>query len=269
MRSASGSSRSTNDRLLASRASSARRSGGAGPTQIPGLDCVVLALPCVPPRWDKTLVWMRGAPVPDRASPRPRSILVVDDEPGIRGLVARVLAAEGYRITAASDVPSAIRALEGSRFAAVLTDLRMPGPRGLVLVEEVERRGLRTPVVLTSGSLGEFDGLDPRVDRPGDAPEPDPGPDRCLPLSSSERYRLRLVEEPARRRATEGPRQRLTRIGHPLRNDGHRGVDLGLRVIGCRASGRRADGRSKAGCEELVSRRRVGPRRRALGPKGV
>jgi CheY-like chemotaxis protein len=104
--------------------------------------------------------------MPDRTSPSPHSILVVDDEPGIRDLMARVLAAEGYRVTAVQDVSEAIAALERFQFDAILADLRMRGgPPGLVLVEEIEGRGLQTPVILMSGSLGELDGSDPRVER--------------------------------------------------------------------------------------------------------
>jgi DNA-binding NtrC family response regulator len=92
-------------------------------------------------------------------------ILVVDDEPGVRRSVSWALSGDGYPVTAAPDVTSAIAALEGSDFAAILTDLRMPGGPGLVLVDEVERRGLSTPVILMSGSLGELDGSDPRIQR--------------------------------------------------------------------------------------------------------
>ncbi len=76
-----------------------------------------------------------------------------------------VLSSEGYSVTGASDVPSAAAALGGTDFAAILTDLRMPGPPGVALVEEVERRGLRTPVILMSGSLWDLDGADTRVAR--------------------------------------------------------------------------------------------------------
>jgi CheY-like chemotaxis protein len=99
------------------------------------------------------------------ARPNGKSILVVDDHPGVRLTVSMVLSREGYSVTGAGDVPSAAAALEGTDFAAIVTDLRMPGPPGLALVEEVERRGLRTPVILMSGSLEDLDREDERVDR--------------------------------------------------------------------------------------------------------
>jgi DNA-binding NtrC family response regulator len=106
--------------------------------------------------------------MPDTASPAPQSILLVDDEPGIRRAVSHALSNDGYSVTAAHDVASAAAALEASQFAAIVADLRMPGSPGLALVEEVERRGLQTPVILTSISLGELDGADPRIDRLAD-----------------------------------------------------------------------------------------------------
>lgn len=102
---------------------------------------------------------------PTAAHSRPQSILVVDDERCIRDLMARVLGDEGYRVTVVQDVPAAIAVLDRIQFDAILTDLRMPGPPGLLLVEEIERRGLQTPVMLMSGSLVELDGSDPRVER--------------------------------------------------------------------------------------------------------
>ena len=98
-------------------------------------------------------------------SPSSESILVVDDHPSVRSTVSLILSEDGYSVTAAIDVPSAAAALESAEFAVILTDLRMPGPPGIVLVDEIERRGLRTPVILMSGSLGDLDGTDPRVDR--------------------------------------------------------------------------------------------------------
>jgi CheY-like chemotaxis protein len=102
-------------------------------------------------------------PAPTNFGARP--ILVVDDEPVIRSVLSQVLSGDGYPVTAAHDVASAIAALEGSPFAAILTDLKMPGRTGLALVDEVERRSLPTPVILMSASLGELDGSDPRVAR--------------------------------------------------------------------------------------------------------
>ena len=106
---------------------------------------------------------MSQTPNPQAANDQ--SILVVDDHSTVRGTLSSILAAGGFSVTEASDVPSATAALETNGFRAIVTDLWMPGPSGLALVEEVERRGLRTPVILMSGSFRDLDPGDPRVDR--------------------------------------------------------------------------------------------------------
>jgi len=76
-----------------------------------------------------------GRSGPDEAS-RP-AILVVDDEPGVRVMVARMLTLSGYSVVSAQSGEEAISIAE--EYAApldlVLTDVRMPGMSGPELVE--------------------------------------------------------------------------------------------------------------------------------------
>lgn len=70
---------------------------------------------------------------------RPETILVVDDEPGVRSLVRAILAAQGYRVVEAEDAESA-RHLAGEGARAVdllLTDMVMPGVSGTALAREL------------------------------------------------------------------------------------------------------------------------------------
>jgi DNA-binding NtrC family response regulator len=62
-------------------------------------------------------------------------ILVVEDEPVIRGEIARVLTKHGHDVAAVGDVPSA-RAANLASFDLILTDLRLPGPSGETLLAE-------------------------------------------------------------------------------------------------------------------------------------
>jgi DNA-binding NtrC family response regulator len=69
------------------------------------------------------------------------AILVVDDDAPAARLLAEVLTREGYEVTVALSVAEALAALDGgARFAAALTDLRMPGASGLDLVRELKAR---------------------------------------------------------------------------------------------------------------------------------
>jgi len=64
----------------------------------------------------------------DRAT---RSVLLVDDAPFFRNMLAPVLKAAGYAVTAAASANDALALLDcGRRFDVIVTDLEMPGTDG-------------------------------------------------------------------------------------------------------------------------------------------
>jgi DNA-binding NtrC family response regulator len=81
-----------------------------------------------------------------------KSLLVVDDEETMRELLRRVLEPEGYEVTTAADVASALAALEQKRPAAVLCDVHMPGSQdGLWLADQIRTVAPSTAVLLVTG----------------------------------------------------------------------------------------------------------------------
>jgi len=76
------------------------------------------------------------------------SVLIVDDDAGIRSHLTRYLTEIGYATEAASDAHSALAALARARFDAVLSDVRMAGMDGLALLREIRVRHPHTGVVL-------------------------------------------------------------------------------------------------------------------------
>ncbi|MBZ4371685.1 response regulator [Corallococcus sp. AS-1-6] len=94
-------------------------------------------------------------------APRRRRILVVDDSPLTRELVANLLEAVGYDTLRAADGPSALEQLgqEGPPVELVVTDLEMPEMDGVELTRRLKadpaRRGL--PVVILTTRGGEPD----------------------------------------------------------------------------------------------------------------
>jgi two-component system, NtrC family, response regulator PilR len=66
-------------------------------------------------------------------------VLVVDDEAGQRSIMASILRSAGHALAEAQDVDAALVQLQDFRPDVVLTDLKMEGKGGLVLVEEVVR----------------------------------------------------------------------------------------------------------------------------------
>ena len=80
------------------------------------------------------------------------TILVVDDELGIRGLLSEILSDEGHTIELAENAAQARAARERLRPDLVLLDIWMPDVDGITLLKEWGTQGLLTmPVIMMSG----------------------------------------------------------------------------------------------------------------------
>jgi PAS domain S-box-containing protein len=74
------------------------------------------------------------------ASTARHSALVVDDEVGVREILAEILMSSGHRVVVAASGREALERLDEERFDVVLTDIRMPDLDGRALYREIERR---------------------------------------------------------------------------------------------------------------------------------
>ena len=75
-----------------------------------------------------------GLPVAAQA----KRVLVVDDEPGIRTLLAQHLSRVGYVVDMAQDGSDAWAMLQKRAYAAVILDLKMPGDGGEALYQQLK-----------------------------------------------------------------------------------------------------------------------------------
>jgi DNA-binding NtrC family response regulator len=92
------------------------------------------------------------------------TILVVDDDDGVRKLLARWVAAMGYTVKVAPDAETALDVMRGFQIDVALCDVRMPGHDGVWLVDQMRRFHSSVAVVLATGLLE----MDPMVTlRPG------------------------------------------------------------------------------------------------------
>ena len=83
--------------------------------------------------------------------PMPAHILVVEDEAHLAAGIKYNLEAEGYRVTACGDGPSALRFLENNRgIALVILDLMLPGMSGYAVCESLRDAGGTMPVMILS-----------------------------------------------------------------------------------------------------------------------
>ncbi len=80
-----------------------------------------------------------------------KTILVVDDEEGIRSLCRELLSEEGYDVIEAEDGMEALREVEESNPDLVVLDIKMPQMDGMEALRRILRRKRDLPVILYTG----------------------------------------------------------------------------------------------------------------------
>jgi PAS domain S-box-containing protein len=88
------------------------------------------------------------------------TVLVAEDEEGVRRLLTRSLRAAGYRVVEAPNGAEALRIGRQQAIDALVTDVDMPRMGGPELARRLTRRRPELPVLFISGTTGE-DLLDP------------------------------------------------------------------------------------------------------------
>ena len=83
-------------------------------------------------------------------------ILVVDDEPGLRQTLTRILGAEGHVTITAGDGQEGLTRLEADDIDLVLCDLRMPTMSGLEMIERYTTGG-GTALIVAMSAYGDSD----------------------------------------------------------------------------------------------------------------
>jgi two-component system response regulator FlrC len=90
-----------------------------------------------------------------------KRILVIEDDPILRDLLAEWLLAAGYHVGVAAEGASGIADAKAHRPALVVTDIRMPGTGGAAVISEVGRIYPGMPVIAISGHFRSDNGLTP------------------------------------------------------------------------------------------------------------
>src|SRR5919106_4496776 len=79
------------------------------------------------------------------------SILIVDDEPGVRSSLSGVLEDEGYQVEAVDSGEAALERLLRQTYDVVVLDVWLPGMDGLATLARMRERQVETQVVIISG----------------------------------------------------------------------------------------------------------------------
>jgi two-component system nitrogen regulation response regulator NtrX len=79
------------------------------------------------------------------------SILIIDDEAGVRASLGGVLRDEGYQVDAVDSGEACLEKVTRQAYDVMLLDIWLPGIDGLVTLERLRERGVDTPVIMISG----------------------------------------------------------------------------------------------------------------------
>ena len=91
------------------------------------------------------------------ADPAKRRVLVVDDEPGNRDVMASLLGLAGYDVSTAEHGLDALLQLRRALPDIIISDLNMPQMSGFELLSVVRRRFPEIPVIAVSGAYAAGD----------------------------------------------------------------------------------------------------------------
>jgi two-component system OmpR family response regulator len=94
-------------------------------------------------------------------------ILVVDDDPHHRELVARAISSAGYKAHTAQDGEEGWEALCRVKYTLVITDHEMPRLTGLKLIQRIRAVSESLPCILISGMLPEPEWILKEMVQPG------------------------------------------------------------------------------------------------------
>jgi two-component system NtrC family response regulator len=87
------------------------------------------------------------------------TILIIDDEPQLRQLLARLLSVEGFEVLEADSVKSGLKQLEKYSFEVVLLDVKLPDGNGVELVKTIKEKYLETEIILQTAYGNIADGV--------------------------------------------------------------------------------------------------------------
>ncbi|HEX2311331.1 MAG TPA: sigma-54 dependent transcriptional regulator, partial [Vicinamibacterales bacterium] len=79
------------------------------------------------------------------------TILVVDDEPGVRSALGGVLRDEGYEVDAVDSGEACLERVAGGSYDVIVLDVWLPGIDGLMTLQRLRERQVEAQVVMISG----------------------------------------------------------------------------------------------------------------------
>jgi len=78
-------------------------------------------------------------------------ILVIDDDPDVRGSLSKILTRAGYEVVVAADGAAGIELQHNEPADVIITDIFMPGVDGLQTIRQLKKEGSEVRIIAVSG----------------------------------------------------------------------------------------------------------------------
>src|SRR3954464_6377817 len=79
------------------------------------------------------------------------TVLIVDDEAGVRSALSGVLRDEGYTVEAVDSGEACLERVARAAYDVIVLDIWLPGLDGLATLERLQERHVEAPVIMISG----------------------------------------------------------------------------------------------------------------------
>lgn len=88
-----------------------------------------------------------------------KTVLIIDDEEKLRGLLSRIIKSEGFQVVEAGDIKSGIRKTEQHDIDVVLSDVKLPDGNGLDIIKKLKARQPLLEIILLTAYGNISDGV--------------------------------------------------------------------------------------------------------------
>lgn len=85
-----------------------------------------------------------------------KTVLIVDDQPGIRFLLEELFKKEEYNTESAENGGEALRKVQGHQPDCILLDMKMPGIDGIEVLKQIKKDWPAIPVIMMT-AYGELE----------------------------------------------------------------------------------------------------------------
>lgn len=86
-------------------------------------------------------------------------ILIVDDDEAVQSVLYKVISSNGIDAQVVSSGEEALEVTRRYHFDLILLDVNMRGIDGFEVVQELRKRGVKTPIIIVSGRKEDYDTL--------------------------------------------------------------------------------------------------------------